>query len=70
MIAIKTSIEKLPEYCENCRYYGVRPHPYKGWTDLCESCYQSMDDDSEEGWHYDGNTRPANCPLVEVSDDK
>ena len=60
--------EVLPEYCDECIYYGSYPHPYKGWTEQCELCHQSMDDDGEEGWCYDGNTRPTKCPLMEVED--
>ena len=36
---------------------------------LCELCHQSMSDDGEEGWCYDGNTRPKKCPLMEVEDE-
>ena len=68
MIAIKTSIKLLPEYCEDCIYFGVKPHPYKGWTDICELCCEHMDDDAEDDWVYDGNGRPKNCPLIEVKD--
>lgn len=69
MIAIKLSdkvMARMPQYCDDCYYYGTLPHPYKGWTEVCELCSQCMDDDQEEGWVYDGNGRPANCPLVEV----
>lgn len=70
MIAIKTNIEKMPEYCDDCRWYGCRPHPMKGWSDICELMNQRLDDDQEEGWIYDGNDRPKNCPLMEVKADE
>lgn len=70
MIAIKTSIRNLPEYCDDCTYYSCRPHPMKGWTDCCELCSQCMDDDQEEGWIYDGNGRPKNCPLIEIKENE
>ena len=66
MITIKTNLKQMPEYCDDCRWYGTRPHPMKGWTELCELMGECMDDDAKEGWLYDGNGRPANCPLVEV----
>lgn len=71
MIAIKLSekiMAKMPEYCGECEYYGLRPHPYKGWMDLCELCWHCMDEDQEEGWIWDGNGRPKNCPLIEVEE--
>ena len=68
MIVIKTSVKNLPDNCSNCQWYSTRPHPYKGWTDICDLCGQSMDDDSPKDWLYDGNGRPKNCPLVEVGD--
>ena len=66
MIAIKTNMAFMPEYCDDCRWYGTRPHPMKGWTVLCELMGECMDDDVDEGWQYDGGSRPANCPLVKV----
>lgn len=71
MIAIKLSdkiMNQMPEHCGLCIYYGSRPHPFKGWTDLCELCVQCLDDDQEDGWIYDGDNRPKNCPLIEVND--
>ena len=68
MIAIKTSIKNMPEYCDDCIWYGTRPHPYKGWTEQCELMCQCMDDDVSEEWVYDGNGRPSACPLVEVKE--
>lgn len=68
VVAIKTNITNMPEYCEECRWYGSRPHPYKGWTDLCELMCQCMDDDQPEEWIYNGNGRPKACPLVEITD--
>lgn len=70
MIAIKvTSMDSMPEYCDDCIYYGCKPHPYRGWTDICELCFQCLDHDQEEGWIYDGNSRPHNCPLIELECD-
>lgn len=66
MIAIKTSLEKLPDYCDNCHWYTCRPHPHKGWTELCELESHCMDDDQSREWIYDGNGRPEACPLREV----
>lgn len=36
MVVIKTGMSELPQACEEFRYYGVRPHPYDGWMDMCE----------------------------------
>lgn len=70
MLVIKfTGMNKMPEYCDDCIYYEVRPHPYKGWTEACGFCMQSMDDDAPEDWIYDGNGRPKNCPLIEIPDE-
>ena len=65
-------IKEIPEYCEACRYFGSRPHPRGGWMDLCELCGERIDADGckDDGWCYDGNKRPDNCPLMEVTDDK
>lgn len=68
MIAIKTDIQDMPRGCDYCRWYGTRPHPYKGWTDICELMSQCMDDDQPEEWVFDGNKRPAACPLVEFDE--
>lgn len=72
IIVIKTEFVELPEYCEACRYFGSRPHPRDGWMDLCELCGERIDADGckDDGWCYDGNKRPDNCPLMEVTDDK
>jgi len=68
MVVMKmTHMEKLPETCDDCPYYSCKPHPYKGWVDGCELCCQCMDDDQEDDWIYDGNSRPKNCPLMEIS---
>lgn len=69
MICVKTDIKHMPECCEFCQWFGTRPHPYKGWTDICELMGHSMDDDQPEEWIYDGNGRPKACPLVEVEDE-
>lgn len=66
MVVIKTDIKFMPEYCDDCRWFGCKPHPYKGWSDSCELMSQCMDDDQEEEWIYDGNGRPKNCPLMEI----
>ena len=70
MIAIKTDIESLPKYCDDCIHYECRPHPYKGWTEACTLCMQSMDDDAPKEWVYDGNGRPKKCPLIETEEPK
>lgn len=67
-IAIKTFLKWMPETCEDCYWMGCRPHPYKGWMDLCELCGEQMDDSAHDDWIYDGNGRPKNCPLIEVKD--
>lgn len=67
MIAIKMSgMQKLPESCDDCIYFASRPHPFKGWTDLCELCVQCLDDDQPDGWIYGGDNRPKNCPLIDL----
>lgn len=67
MIAIKSDAMKtMPEYCDDCIWYGTRPHPHKGWIDICELMAHCMDDDQDEEWIYDGNGRPKACPLVEI----
>lgn len=68
MVAIKTSMKSLPEYCDDCQWYGTRPHPYKDWTDQCELMCECMDDDCAEEWIYDGNSRPKACPLIEIKE--
>jgi len=69
MIGIRTSMKSLPEYCDDCIYYGCKPHPYKGWSNSCELCTQCLDDDNgDENWIYDGNGRPNNCPLIEIKE--
>lgn len=72
MVVIKTEFKMLPEECETCCYYGCRPHPRDGWMDLCELCGERIDGDGckDDGWHYDGEKRPDNCPLMEVEYDK
>lgn len=67
MVVMKmTHMVNLPEVCDDCIYYGCKPHPYKGWSDICELCGQCMDDGETEGLIYDGNGKPKNCPLIEV----
>lgn len=71
MVVMKmTHMVNLPEFCDDCIYYVCKPHPYKGWSDICELCGQCMDDDQAEDWIYDGNGRPKNCPLMEVNSDE
>lgn len=72
MVVIKTEFVELPEYCEECCYFESRPHPRDGWMDLCELCGERIDGDGgkDDGWFYDGEKRPDNCPLMEVEDDK
>lgn len=66
MIAIKTMLETMPEYCDGCIWYECRPHPFKGWTEGCNLMFHCMDYDQEKEWIYDGNGRPEACPLFEV----
>lgn len=71
MIAIKTTaMEKLPEFCDDCRWYECRPHPAKGWTETCGLMYHCMDDDQPEEWIYDGNGRPKACPLIDLEQEE
>ena len=70
MIAIKiTAMKEMPSGCDGCSWYGSRPHPAKGWTEICELMCHCMDDDQPEEWIYDGDSRPKACPLIEVNDD-
>lgn len=66
MVVIKTNIKEMPEVCDECMWYGTRPHPYKGWPDSCELMSHCLDDDQPKEWIYDGNDRPIACPLYEV----
>ena len=66
MVVMKIDI-KMPEYCDDCIYYSCRPHPYKGWSDTCELCTHTMDEDDGD-WCYDGNSRPKMCPLMELKE--
>lgn len=68
MIGIKTTLKELPECCGECQWYGCKPHPYRGWTNICEYMCHSMDDDQPEEWIYDGDGRPKACPLFEVKE--
>lgn len=70
MICIKTKIKEMPEYCDDCNYYGCRPHPDKGWIDICELMCECMSDESNQDWIYDGNGRPKKCPLIEIKESK
>ena len=71
MVVMKmTHMKNLPETCDDCCYYECGPHPYKGWSNGCGLCMPCTDDDQEEGWIYDGNDRPKNCPLMEVNADE
>ena len=45
MVVIRTEFKELPECCEQCSYFGCRPHPYDGWMDLCELCGERIDGD-------------------------
>lgn len=66
MIAIKTKMKALPEYCDECTWYQCIPHPDKGWTQGCGLMMQCLDDDQPEKWRYDGNERPKACPLFDT----
>ena len=68
MIAIKTTLKQMPEYCDDCQWYTLRPHPYRGWTELCELMSHCMDDDQPKEWIYDGNGRPEACPLIDTDE--
>lgn len=72
MVVIRTEFKEVPEQCEDCCYYASRPHPRDGWMDLCELCGERIDGDGckDDGWYYDGEKRPDNCPLMEVENDK
>ena len=71
MLAIKVECMKhMPSDCDSCHWFSTRPHPYKGWTDICELMGHCMDDDQPEEWIYSGDERPKACPLVEVVDYK
>lgn len=72
MIAIKTTLKEMPEYCDDCPWYECRPHPYRGWSERCGLMMHWMhcrDDDQPEEWIYDGNGRPKACPLIEMEGD-
>ena len=68
MVAIKTTLKELPKYCEECQWYSCKPHPYKGWIEICEYMSHSLNDNKSEEWTYNGNGRPKACPLVWVDD--
>ena len=68
MIVIKTGLVHIPDSCDSCQWYESRPHPYKGWTDICELMGHSLDADQPEEWIYGGDDRPEACPLIEVND--
>ena len=70
MIAIKsTAMKEMPGSCDRCIWYGTRPHPHKGWTDICELENHCLDDDQPEEWIYNGDSRVAACPLIEIQED-
>lgn len=67
MVVMKmTHFKHIPDTCDDCIYYSCKPHPYKGWSDGCELCGHCMDDDQEDDWIYGGDSRPKNCPLLEI----
>lgn len=70
MVFIKTSLKRVPNFCDDCRWYELRPHPMKGWTESCGLMNHCMDDDQPEEWIYDGNGRPGACPLVEMEEEE
>ena len=71
MIAIKsTAMKIMPKFCDDCCWYGCKPHPRKGWTESCDLMCHCMDDDEPEEWIYDGNGRPKACPLIEIDDEE
>ena len=71
MLAIKiTAMVKMPDSCDTCIWFGTRPHPHKGWTELCELEGHCLDYDQPEEWIYDGNGRIQACPLIEIQEDE
>lgn len=66
MVAVKLEcISEMPKYCDDCIYYSCKPHPYTGWTDICDLCSHTMNENDGD-WCYDGNGRPKMCPLIEI----
>ena len=71
MLAIKTTaMEAIPDHCDDCVWYECRPHPTKGWTEFCEIMMHCIDDDQPDEWIYDGDSRPKECPLIEIEEDE
>ena len=70
MIVSKIDMESLPDYCESCSWYGMRPDPDRGISEGCELAGVCIDDDQPEEWIYDGNKRPEACPLVEIEPER
>ena len=69
MLAIKTTaMNKIPESCDECIWFETRPHPHRGWTDICQLEIHCLDDDQPEEWIYDGNGRVKACPLIEINE--
>ena len=70
MLAIKcTAMKEMPEDCAGCVWFECRPHPDKGWFDNCGLMMHTLDDDQPKEWVWDGDGRPAACPLMEVPKD-
>ncbi len=70
MICIKTTaMKEMPKSCDECVWFGSRPHPEKGWTDICELESHCLDDDQPDEWIYSGEGRPKACPLIEIAEE-
>ena len=76
----RTGGKKFHNHCERCRYFHLKVQKVggwleicevtDGWMDLCELCGERIDADGckDDGWCYDGEKSPDNCPLMEVED--
>lgn len=67
MIAIKTYIKNIPEYCDECcfcrndrGFFGIY-NPYCNTYDYCEVAHREINN---------VYLTPKWCPLIEVKDDK
>ncbi len=68
MLAIKTTaMNKMPESCDECIWFETRPHPHRGWTDICQLEAHCLDDDQPKEWIYSGDGRVKACPLIEIN---
>lgn len=69
-IAVKLKcIHELPKDCGDCVYLIKRPDPFYVYVQefICKLCNVRIDGtDMDDGWFYDGSSRPKNCPLFET----